>query len=66
MPDVQPLSNGSYHVLITAAGGGFSRWNGIAIMRWREDTSRDPWGSFCYLRDDVSATVWSTTPQPAP
>ncbi|MEO6407862.1 MAG: hypothetical protein ABIO45_03820 [Burkholderiaceae bacterium] len=65
MPEVQLLSNGSYHVLVTAAGGGFSRWNDIAVTRWHEDSSRDPWGSFCYLRDEASAAVWSTTPQPA-
>ena len=66
MPQVQLLSNGCHHVLVTATGGGFSRWNDIAITRWREDASRDPWGSFCYLRDDASAAVWSITPGPVP
>ncbi len=66
MPDVQLLSNGAYHVLVTSAGGGFSCWNDIAVTRWHEDASRDPWGSFCYLRDDASQAFWSTTPRPAP
>ncbi|MEO5697726.1 MAG: cyclic beta 1-2 glucan synthetase, partial [Burkholderiaceae bacterium] len=66
MPQVQLLSNGAYHVLVTATGGGYSRWVDMAITRWREDASRDPWGSFCYLRDEASGAVWSTTLGPTP
>ena len=50
-PEVQLLSNGRYHVMVTNAGGGYSRWRDLAVTRWREDTTRDSWGSFCYLRD---------------
>src|SRR5206468_1448718 len=50
-PEVQLLSNGSYHVMITNAGGGYSRWKDMAITRWREDGTRDNWGTFCYIRD---------------
>jgi len=63
-PEVQLLSNGRYHVGISAAGGGFSRWGGIALTRWREDATRDNWGQFCYLRDLDSGIVWSNTWQP--
>ena len=48
---MQLLSNGRYHVMVTNAGGGYSRWNDLAVTRWREDATRDNWGSFCYLRD---------------
>ncbi len=65
-PEVQLLSNGRYHVMLTAAGGGYSRWHDTAITRWREDGTTDAWGSFCYLRDLDSGFVWSTTPQPVP
>ncbi|MFC5497291.1 GH36-type glycosyl hydrolase domain-containing protein [Caenimonas terrae] len=65
MPEAKLLSNGSYHLMVTAAGGGYSRWNGLALTRWREDATRDNWGSFCYLRDNDDAAVWSTTVQPA-
>ena len=37
-PQVQLLSNGRYHVMITNAGGGYSRWKDIAVTRWQEDT----------------------------
>jgi cyclic beta-1,2-glucan synthetase len=48
---VQLLSNGRYHVMLTNAGGGYSRWKDLAVTRWREDGTCDAWGSFCYLRD---------------
>ncbi len=63
-PEVQLLSNGRYHVMITAAGGGYSRWQDLAITRWREDTTCDNRGTFCYIRDVVSGRFWSTTHQP--
>ena len=37
VPEVQLLSNGRYHVMVTNAGGGSSRWNDLAVTRWRED-----------------------------
>jgi len=64
-PAVQLLSNGRYNVMITNAGGGYSRWKDIAVTRWREDSTTDQWGTFCYLRDASSGKVWSSTFQPA-
>lgn len=63
-PAVQMLSNGRYHALLTGAGGGYSRLDEIALTRWREDGTRDCWGSFCYLRDVDSGEFWSTAFQP--
>jgi cyclic beta-1,2-glucan synthetase len=63
-PEVQLLSNGNYHVMITNAGGGYSRWKDMAVTRWREDTTRDNWGTFCYIHDVKSGEVWSTAHQP--
>lgn len=62
--EVQLLSNGQYYVVISRAGGGYSQYKEWALTRWREDATRDPWGSFCYLRDRASGLVWTTTPQP--
>ncbi len=64
IPEVQLLSNGRYHVMVTNAGGGYSRWKDLAVTRWREDTTCDPWGAFCYLRDVASGAFWSTAYQP--
>ncbi|MFZ6748185.1 GH36-type glycosyl hydrolase domain-containing protein [Undibacterium sp. Ren11W] len=63
-PEVQLLSNGRYHVMMTSAGGSYSRWYDTAITRWREDSTRDNWGSFCYVRDMENGHFWSTTYQP--
>ncbi|MDP2787471.1 MAG: glucoamylase family protein [Pseudomonadota bacterium] len=63
-PEVQLLSNGRYHVMLTHTGGGYSRWNDLAVTRWREDSVRDPWGTFTYLRDVASGATWSTAHQP--
>ncbi|EQD79173.1 glycosyltransferase 36, partial [mine drainage metagenome] len=64
VPEVQLLSNGRYHVMITSAGGGYSRWKDIAVLRWREDSTCDNWGLFCYIREVASGVFWSTAYQP--
>ena len=64
VPEVHLLSNSRYHVAITAAGGGYSRWRDLAITRWREDATRDCWGTFVYLRDIDSGEFWSASRQP--
>ena len=64
IPEVQLLSNGRYHVMVTNAGGGYSRWKDLAVTRWREDSTCDNWGTFCYLRDVASGEFWSTAYQP--
>jgi cellobiose phosphorylase len=64
IPEIQLLSNGRYHVMISNAGGGYSRWKDIAVTRWREDSTCDNWGTFCYVRDVTSGEFWSTAYQP--
>ena len=58
-PRTQLLSNGNYSVMMTSAGSGYSRWRDIAITRWREDVTRDCWGTYFFLRDQYSGNVWS-------
>ena len=65
-PEAHLLSNGRYHVAVTSAGGGYSRWRDLAVTRWREDATRDCYGSFCYLRDLDSGALWSNAWQPTP
>ncbi len=64
-PRTHLLSNGRYLVMVTAAGSGFSRWRNLAVTRWREDTTRDCWGSFIFLRDAKTGVVWSAGFQPS-
>ena len=65
IPEVQLLSNGRYHVVVTNSGGGYSRWKDIAVTRWREDSTCDNWGTFCYIRDRDNDGYFSTAYQPA-
>jgi cyclic beta-1,2-glucan glucanotransferase len=64
VPQVQLLSNGRYHVIVSSAGGGYSRWHDLALTRWREDATRDCWGTFIYLRDEATGEYWSVAYQP--
>ncbi|WP_445370803.1 GH36-type glycosyl hydrolase domain-containing protein [Methylomonas sp. HW2-6] len=64
VPSTLLLSNGRYSVMMTAAGSGYSQWRNLAVTRWREDTTRDAWGSYLYLRDVDSGQVWSAGYQP--
>jgi cyclic beta-1,2-glucan synthetase len=63
-PATQVLSNGRYSVMVTAAGSGYSRHDHRAVTRWREDPTRDAYGSYLYLRDVATGTVWSAGYQP--
>jgi cyclic beta-1,2-glucan synthetase len=63
-PATQLLSNGHYSVMVTAAGSGYSRWRELAVTRWREDATRDCWGTYLYLRDPASGYLWSAGYQP--
>ena len=63
-PHTHLLSNGRYTVMLTAAGSGYSQWQGCAITRWREDVTRDNWGAHVYLRDVASGNAWSLGQQP--
>ncbi|MEZ0213914.1 MAG: glucoamylase family protein [Xanthobacteraceae bacterium] len=64
-PITHLLSNGRYAVMVTAAGGGYSRWRDMAVTRWREDATRDDQGSFIFLRDTNTGSVWSASAEPA-
>ena len=67
VPEVQLLSNGRYNVMVTNAGGGYSRWKDIAVTRWREDSTCDNWGTFCFIKDieQDSNLFWSSAYQPS-
>src|SRR5665213_2161652 len=51
--------------MLTDAGSGYSRWRDLDITRWREDLTRDDTGTYCFLRDIESGTVWSAGYQPS-
>jgi cyclic beta-1,2-glucan synthetase len=63
-PKTQLLCNGRYGLMITNAGGGYSRWGNFEITRWRSDRTQDPWGTFCYIHEADSDRVWSNPYHP--
>ena len=63
-PATHLLSNGQYSVMLTAAGAGYSTWNGQALTRWREDGVCDDWGFFMFLREPKSGKTWSAGHMP--
>ncbi len=69
MPELQLLSNGSYHVLVTASGHGYSRWKDMAITRWCADATLDDGGTRCHIWDNPVGTIGpiaSSSAQPEP
>jgi cyclic beta-1,2-glucan synthetase len=65
IPEVQLLSNGRYHVMVTNSGSGYTRWKNIAVTRWREDSTVDDRGTFCYIREVENENYWSASYQPS-
>ncbi len=63
-PRTHLLSNGSYHLMLSSAGGGYSRCRKLDVTRWRSDTTKDNWGQFLYLREVGTDQTWSATYQP--
>jgi len=58
-PTAHLLSNGTYGVMLTPSGAGFSRWRDLAITRWRADATQAAHGSFIFARDVDSGALWS-------
>ncbi|GAA5096929.1 glucoamylase family protein [Bartonella acomydis] len=58
------LSNGSYSLMLTAKGSGYSRWHDYAITRFIPDTTEDQQGTLFFLRDIHSKRWWSVTSEP--
>ncbi|HET6317333.1 MAG TPA: glucoamylase family protein, partial [Chloroflexota bacterium] len=63
-PRTHLLSNGNYTVMLTNAGGGYSACADTAVTRWREDVTRDDWGTFIYIQDLDQKLCWSAAHQP--
>jgi cyclic beta-1,2-glucan synthetase len=71
IPQVHLLSNGSYNVLLSNMGGGFSSWKDIDLTRWQPDGVLDPWGTWIYIQELgmnslKKGRLWSAGHQPIP
>ncbi len=63
-PHVALLGHAPLTVVVTHAGGGYSRFEDHAVTRWRPDGTCDDTGQFCYVKDLRTGRSWSTAHQP--
>ncbi|MEO8201711.1 MAG: glucoamylase family protein, partial [Gemmatimonadota bacterium] len=63
-PHVALLGLPPYTIMISHAGAGYSRYENLAVTRWRADGTRDHTGQFCYLKDLTDGRTWSAAHQP--
>ncbi len=71
IPQVHLLSNGSYKVLLSNMGGGYSSWREIDLTRWQSDGVLDPWGTWIYIQEMENGSqkegrLWCAGHQPIP
>lgn len=63
IPSVGYYSNGSYSVLVTSDGDGFSSCGGMMINRWRPDIFAQT-GFYIYIKDMAQGRFWSSAYNP--
>ncbi|MGQ0641271.1 MAG: GH36-type glycosyl hydrolase domain-containing protein [Gemmatimonadaceae bacterium] len=63
-PHVAFLGHAPYTVMVSNAGAGYSRYEELAVTRWRADGTRDNTGQFCYVKDVERGRTWSAAHQP--
>jgi len=64
LPNVHILSNGSYSVMVTNGGSGYSRNKEMAVTRWRENLRGNSGGMYIFVQNINSNTDWSATFEP--
>ena len=60
--ELQFLSNGRYHVMVTDSGVGYSQWKDLLLTRWLPSENSGS-GIFCYIRELENGSYWPTTCQ---
>jgi cyclic beta-1,2-glucan synthetase len=65
-PRTHLLSNRTYSVMISTAGGGYSKCGDVGVTRWKEDATRDHLGSFIFIKNKTDNELWSSSFQPLP
>ena len=63
-PHIALLGHLPYTIMVTHCGGGYSRFEDLAVTRWQSDGTRDFTGQFCYIKDLSEGRVWSAAHQP--
>jgi cyclic beta-1,2-glucan synthetase len=63
-PQIALLGRLPYTIMVSHCGAGYSRYEKLAVTRWRADGTRDHTGQFCYVKDVANKRVWSAAHQP--
>jgi cyclic beta-1,2-glucan synthetase len=63
-PRVALLGYLPYTIMVDNRGAGYSRYESLAVTRWRADPTTDDTGQFCYVKDLASGRTWSVAHQP--
>src|SRR3989338_4900839 len=66
-PWINILSNGTYGLVISQTGGGFSWWENANLARltqWTQDLIRDESGKYLYIKDEDTGDLWSASWKP--
>jgi cyclic beta-1,2-glucan synthetase len=63
-PSVALLGHLPYTIMLSHCGSGYSRFEDLAVTRWRSDGTRDDTGQFCYVKDVGRERTWSAAHQP--
>jgi cyclic beta-1,2-glucan synthetase len=58
-PHVALLGYLPYTIMVSHCGGGYSRYESLAVTRWQSDGCRDATGQFCYVKDLTTGRAWS-------
>ena len=63
-PHVALLGQLPYTIMVSHCGAGYSRYENLAVTRWRSDATTDDMGQYCYIKDLRRGEVWSSAHQP--
>jgi cyclic beta-1,2-glucan synthetase len=63
-PHVALLGQLPYTLMISHCGSGYSRFEDLAVTRFRADGTSDDSGQFCYVKDITRGRAWSVAHQP--
>ncbi|MGV3708208.1 MAG: GH36-type glycosyl hydrolase domain-containing protein [Gemmatimonas sp.] len=64
VPQVALLGYQPYTVMTTQSGSGYSRFDRLAVTRWKADATLENTGQFCYVQDVSRNRHWSVAHQP--
>jgi cyclic beta-1,2-glucan synthetase len=63
-PHIALLGRQPYTIMVSHCGSGYSRYEELAVTRWRADGTADSTGQFCYVKDVTMGRAWSVAHQP--